>query len=238
MVSSVKRFWLTTAILVAPFLLIGIFILIISVIALGTVSGTEFSPDDFSRRDFSYIRIPLLKWTVQGIDYEDVTSQIELSLVQDGFIAPQNPLSWHLCNEGNLLVQPNEADARLLVNLLNLPIDVDGYRYYWKKWNDDQPELARVFWPVIADMARDEMYLAIPDIMTFAMNFPVADGNAVDADQISLQRDLFQSELHELVVAAYRQHVDISRNLGNQQRCNTLCERIKQFQPTELDFNP
>jgi hypothetical protein len=46
----------------------------------------------------------------------------------------------------------------------------------WLQWTEQQPELAKVIWPVVARLARQEHYFLIPEILVLARNSTNATG--------------------------------------------------------------
>lgn len=133
--------------------------------------GMEFSPDDFSRRSYEYRILPFFNTTISGIKYSPVKGGIGSKLVGDKLITPLQGTNktWHLLygsgyRSGNEIAR--DCDARLLADCLD-KTDEDGN--IWSKWNTKFPGCAKVFWPIVAKMARDEMYLKLPDLMEFAM---------------------------------------------------------------------
>lgn len=138
----------------------------------GWTHGVEFSPDDFSRRSFTYNQMPWVGWTIQGKEYVDRTNSLEKGLISDGLIKSVNnsPQVWHLTEDtssisGNQV--PAECDARFLTGYLDLR-GAEG-DLYWEAWNDEHPKLAKILWPIVADLARNEDYLKIPPLMRMAM---------------------------------------------------------------------
>jgi len=139
-------------------------------LGMGQVSGVEFSPDDFSRRSFTYNQMPWTGWVVFNKQYEDETGDLARSLVSTRLMRSVvlKKKRWHLISESGSSVISHQCDARFLTGYLDR-LDEDGVNY-WDTWNTDFPKCAKVFWPEIAELARDEMYLKIADVMQVAMN--------------------------------------------------------------------
>ena len=140
---------------------------------LGQTSGEEFSPDDLSRRSFSYNRVPYFQWTLIGKQYVDITPTLEQTLVDEGLITTvkNSPQVWHLYRDSGTSFgeyKSPDCDANLLVGYLDL-LHWEGDPI-WDSWNKKYPESAKVFWPIVADLARNQMYLAMPDIMRLALS--------------------------------------------------------------------
>lgn len=162
-------------------------VILLILFAIGYTAGEEFSPDDFSRRRFSYNRVPVFNWTVIGKQYIDTTPALEQTLLSSGLIQdPKNsPQVWHLSQDsgsGSGRRESHDCDARFLVRYLDLTDD-EGEQV-WIGWNAAYPESAKIFWPRIAEMSRDEMYLKVPDLMRFALETqadqPIPFANRLD----------------------------------------------------------
>lgn len=182
--------------------------------AMGQTSGEEFSPDDFSRRSFSYNRVPYFKWTLFGKQFIDVTPTLEQTLVDDGLITTvkNNPQVWHLYRDSGTSfgeVRSPDCDANLLISYLDL-LTPEG-EPLWDSWNKKYPESAKVFWPKVADLARNDMYLAMPDIMRYALS--IGDDNS----------KLLAEQLDLAVGAAY---VDLAKIDQDNRRFDRAVERL------------
>ena len=202
-------------------LLTPVFLLVI--FGMGQTSGEEFSPDDFSRRGFSYNRVPYFKWTIIGKNYIDLTPAFEQTLVDDGFITSvkNNPQVWHLYRDSGTSFGEDpsaDCDANLLVSYLEM-LDPDGDSL-WDSWNQKYPESAKIFWPVVAELARQEMYLAIPDVMRLALS------NEND------EPDLFSEKLDQASAAAYFELAKIDQGKEQNERAVKRFSRAIELRPT------
>lgn len=211
--------------LIVTALIIGAIMLPISLLlmyGLGQTEGTEFSPDDFSRRSFSYNQTPWLDWVIIKKSYHDSTTALEENLVQDGLILPviETTKNWHLISDSGsgVPLEPAECDARFLTEFLDLTNE-DGDNF-WTQWNEQFPLTAKVFWPRIADLARDEMYLEIPTIMQWAMD--------VESDD---EPD-FSTELDRRTARAYYQMGKLDFELQRYDRALIRLQRSVDIEPT------
>lgn len=141
----------------------------------GWVSGVEFSPDDFSRRSFHYNEMPFFGVSVRGISYDDSTPVFEQTLLNDGLIVdPNRPVKrWHLVSDSWSDIDSPDFDARLLCQFLDLRNELS--ESVWIKWNEDHPEFAKEFWPVIATLARENLYLDVSELMLKAEGLGKSD---------------------------------------------------------------
>lgn len=190
-------------------------------LGMGQVSGVEFSPDDFSRRRFSYNQLPIVKWVVFKKTFDDETTQIEESLVKQKFITPivKKKKVWHLVSESGVQLPSAECDARFLTGYLDL-LDEDRNNY-WDTWNTEYPDSAAIFWPQIAELARDEMYLKVADVMRTAM--------AVTQDK----PDDLRESLDKTLAKAYLDLGSLDFELGNTERSRYRLRRSIELSPSK-----
>ena len=200
-------------------------------------TGTEFSPDDFTIRRFSYKYDPMTNWVISGRKYEKGYTFAMPDLVADKYIKPvfKKKRNWHLVEDNGYYYYGYSADsdARLLVDFLQL-YDENGENK-WTVWNSDHPKLARVFWPFIAEMARDKTYLVVSDVLTFALDSDHSDPKKFDA---ALQQEVAKAYLklgkidlenNDLESAEYR--VAKSMKYHSDDDTKSLLERIRKAKP-------
>jgi hypothetical protein len=75
------------------------------------------------------------------------------------------------------------GDAQILSDYLLACDTQRGLTGYWKTWTIEHPELAKVLWPAIAELARQNVYLSIPAVFEKALE---------QERPAALQRDLDQ----------------------------------------------
>lgn len=147
----------------------------------GEKSGVEFSPDDFTFRRFDYCKLPVINWTRRGIKYSKLDNGTAEMLVVDDWIRPtgRTPQRWHLVSESGSSISTSasskECDARFLTRYFDMT-DSDGVNRV-VNWTDENPESAKFFWPLIAEMSRDSLYLQIPEVIEFVLAFPEPDSD-------------------------------------------------------------
>jgi tetratricopeptide (TPR) repeat protein len=167
------------------------------------------------------VQIPYIKLTIIGKSYEDTTPALEQVMVADGLIPTVNkvPKTWHLIQDPGSTVNgyPSfDCDARFLVDYLDL-VDSEGKKR-WEAWNKKFPESAKIFWPLVAELARDEMYLAIPGVMRFALQ--------IDRDEPTK----FESRLAQIAAADYLEFGTIDQNKNRLERAlNRLTKSIEKY---------
>ena len=167
-----------------------------------TVSGNEFSPDDFTARRFYYRRSPL-SGTLRSKRINKASDLQCDSIVADGHIAVVNstPKQWDLYSENmqfsNKLSE--DFDARFLTHFLN---------YNSEQWTVSYPEKAALLWPEVATMAREGLYLYLPEILLVA--FP--DHYADDGDRTIEE---FKSDIQTKFADAYRLAAKVAKANGD-----------------------
>ena len=201
-------------------ILLLVFVILIPLVlailyGVGQTSGTEFSPDDFSRRSFQYNQTPYFNWVITKKTYSDTTTPFEETLVLDGLIVPvvNRTKNWHLISDSGSTSNFISAgcDARFLTNFLDLTDD-EGENF-WMGWNEKFPKTAKFFWPRVADLARQEMYLRIPDVMQLAME--------IEKDDVKK----FREKLDELISLAYFELGKIDLELERFERAEIRLQR-------------
>jgi len=183
--------------------------------------GVEFSPDDFSSRSFEYYQDPLSGMLFRGRTYSS-TYNNHPDLVITNLISPLKitPKTWHLVSENSNLSQviSHDCDARFLYDLMNLLTeDLDSF---WDDWNNNYPDHAKIFWPLIAEMARDELYLTIPEIMSVASE-----------KSATAKLDDFEAELTQMVADAYLEQGIIDLGMDRAIRAKFRLEKSHHMNP-------
>lgn len=196
--------------------------------ASGSVRGEEFCPDDFTRREFSYNRLPVLGWTLLGIEYDNLTGELEETLISEDLVTPVNDLSndasnktWHLYRDWSV-PDSHDCDARFLVDYLTFQKEdaKNGRTSFWVDWNRKFPKSAKVFWPIVADLARHEMYLGIPQVMRLAIAVSEDQPEQLQSNLLAMSGELWQ---------------ELGTNDFQQQRFNRAAVRLTRAQAIRSD---
>ncbi|MDX1947934.1 MAG: hypothetical protein SFU86_21220 [Pirellulaceae bacterium] len=147
----------------------------------GAVHGVELNPYSFARRSYSLYEIPLIRIQVRGVRREDIANRTESFLGSNSYLATAKsaPDVWHivLAARGNRL--PQVGDADILVRYLDAKDHAD--RQAWVAWSENNPGLAKVFWPAVARLAQEELYVFLPPIFELAQSA---------TDPVVLQKEL------------------------------------------------
>ncbi|MBC8353497.1 MAG: hypothetical protein H8E66_15980 [Planctomycetes bacterium] len=174
-------------------LLTGI-VLVYAVLYFGSVTGEEFSPDTFKRRKFSYLELPLFRVQISPTRRTDNTNDLEKYLVAQKLLAtgakPEN--RWDLVFGSQGVRYGFQGDARILCQYLDAT-NKDGDNI-WLKWSEEHVEMAKVVWPAIAKVARQELYSFIPELFVLARSATTPDQLQQSIDQTLADKYLMTAE--------------------------------------------
>jgi hypothetical protein len=182
----VYTLWITLAALAAT--------LLVWVVTLwfGGVHGTEFSPQTFERRSYSFYELPLVGVQVTAIRHDDLTGVAETFITSSNYVTVPpagSPQDWHIIvgSRGTKLFR--KGDASILMEYLDAKDSEEYHR--WVKWSEDNPKLAKVFWPAVQQLAKHELYIFIPDLFTQAKQADDAVKLQAALDKLVAQKLLF-----------------------------------------------
>jgi hypothetical protein len=88
--------------------------------------------------------------------------------LRNGLLPPQpagQPRRWHVVHVAGAGIGRSLGDARILINYLDQRQQGD---YRWLAWSKDHPAAARCFWSSIAHVARQNLYILIPELVHLA----------------------------------------------------------------------
>jgi tetratricopeptide (TPR) repeat protein len=189
----------------------------------GIVVGREFSPQLLQRREFRYYEIPVIRLKVTPISRSDETSQLVRYLVGEGILQAKSPpdaVRWDLvqAHRGVLEERANliaQGDALILCRYLDAEDDERGK--LWLQWSKKHPPLAKILWPVIAKLAREELYVFIPDVLAIVQE---------TADPAELR-----SQINQVLLRKYLALADCQRELGRHEQAVELYSEALKLDP-------
>ena len=153
----------------------------LATVTFGAVHGTEFCPQTFERRSYSYYELPLLHIQMTGERHEDLTGDTEKHITSNKFVpsAGSGKRDWHVLvgSRGTRLRRP--GDAGILLQYLDAEESSNVHR--WVRWSEQHTELAKILWPAVQRVALFDMYLFVPELFDLA--------KSVD-DPVKLQQEL------------------------------------------------
>lgn len=168
----------------------------------GGVYGVEINPHTFARRSYSFYEVPLLGWQVVAIRRDDVHCDAAAFLVDNKYAADpkQAPDEWHLVQGIRGLSPVVIGDAKLLAEYLEI-VDANN-NFPWVDWSTKHPQLAKVLWPAVSRLAREEQYLYIGELFDLAeeasdpVKFQAAVNDRLASRLLALGIDLQGRKLH------------------------------------------
>ncbi len=192
---------IVTRVLVALLVLAGALMIVwTGTLLFGQVSGEEFAPDTFERRSYTYFELPVVRVQVTPVWRTVHRPQLEQALVDGRYIASQSPPGrWDLAVSVRLGQIWREGDAHILTRYLDA-WNVEG-ELHWLEWTTSNPARARIFWPEIARLAQQELYLFMPEL--FALAAMPATAQA------------FQGDLNRLLAGKYEELAGVELDLRN-----------------------
>lgn len=169
---------------IGVWLLVAALVLVICGFGLaiyGQVRGEEFSPQRFTMRKFSYVQIPLLRiqvWPVRVTritgQHDKLASHIRRTTRVNGLMnrVRSTPGRWDIVSMHEIGSTPYRGDASILVNYLKQP-GAQGMES-WLDWSIAHPKLAGVLWGVVANLANEDLYPIIPEVLEAARRLDAA----------------------------------------------------------------
>jgi hypothetical protein len=197
-------------------------VLTIATLLFGLHTGEEFAPDSFQRRTFYYYQIPLLGIQVTPIVREDQTSMFERYLRTNGFIAPGKPPTgrWDLVRATQGGKVRFRGDAEILCSYLDAvdPNDTP----YWKAWSEKNADAAKVLWPLVARMARRQLYILVPEMIDLARG---------ESNPARLRGRLEDSLAHQFLRLGQTEQA-----LGNHEQAIELLDEALRYAPDDPEI--
>jgi hypothetical protein len=169
-------------------------LLLLVTFVFGSVHGTEFNPQTFERRMFGFHEIPLVRLQVTPLWRTEANGAVEQLIIAQPYVKPEPnaPEQWHLISLTRRNYKQPPTDVQILARYLDAQ-DEDE-ESYWTEWSIKHPELAAIFWPEVARLARLEQYVLLPPLFELARN----------ADDVKK----FQSDLKQLQTKQLQETAD------------------------------
>jgi len=142
-------------------------VLLFATLLFGLVGGQEFSPVTFKNRVFFYFQIPVVGIQVSPVVREEEQSAFSRYLVDNNYLPSAGKLEdrWDIARMMSRGGGEWKGDAAILSDYLNH--DTRDKSPWWT-WTEENPELGKVLWPKVGQLARDRHYLLIPNAMNAA----------------------------------------------------------------------
>lgn len=177
-------------------ILIGVVILILSglfavpmFLSSMVIAGVEFCPQLFQKRDFNYLRIPGTKIRLGSTTLSPASSPSGTPVLTH--LAATNPAEWQVskASQGG---KTTEHGPEILIGYLTAT-NADGANA-WDDWSFKNPAHAKVLWPIVQEVAEQDLYFCVPELFRLAASEipPPELGRklrlaCIDAAQLKLQ---------------------------------------------------
>ena len=126
------------------------------------IQGTEFSPNNFQTRTFSYSRVPGTKIVLTKTALGPAVSVTQTDVLKHLKTISGAPV-WHVTTlAGRSETHPSSTLVEALKQTNADRAD------YWGAWSNANPSLATVLWPFVQQLALKEFYFPIPDLLEAA----------------------------------------------------------------------
>lgn len=128
-----------------------------------SIHGTEFCPNTFQARSFSYSRIPGTRILLSSTTLQN-TRSIALPDVLKHLPTVNRPIAWHVASVSS---SPQEQHAAgILIDAFEQR-SADGSDF-WGAWSFRNPSLAAILWPMVQSIAFQQLYDCLPEILEMA----------------------------------------------------------------------
>lgn len=134
-----------------------------------SIGGTEFCPQLFQKRDFNYWRLPGTKIRLGTTLLSPAASPCSKSILQT--LPAVGATDWHVAKVRYGTVSRSLA-PEVLIDYLEAK-DANGANA-WDAWSFRNPQRASILWPIVQQVAIQEMYHCIPELLQTA-NSDLAD---------------------------------------------------------------
>ena len=213
---------------IARILLISILICVgagVIVGLFGRVEGEEFCPQKFTVQQFSYYQIPLVKIQITPVTFSP-SSRGNAALsrhlrTQRLLGAVSSQLRWDIVYMGDISSESSRGDADILVKYLEQPGAIGSEN--WLDWTQDKSneDIAQRFWPLIAKLAQEQLYILMPDVFDWARS-------AQSAEQFSIQVQTTIPERVRRLAKAERSRENTSRADQLEQVADQVADLMQQ----------
>jgi len=193
-------------------------------VAFGGVAGVELCPQTFERRAFTYYEIPLTGWQVSKVTRTNRTGDMEEYLVNQKLLPkkPKGETIWHIvtATRGR---RSWTGDAQILTNYIDAE-DSSGDSI-WLKWTQANPKLAGVLWPAISQLAIDELYIYVPEVLA------LAEGTEDAKDQAG-----FSPQLNKRLGQAYHAAALRCQQADNHEAAVHYLDQALRYEPGKAEY--
>ena len=128
-----------------------------------SIGGTEFCPQLFQKRDFYYWRLPGTKIRLGSTTLLPAASPCSKSILQT--LPSVGTTDWQVAKVRYGSISRN-LGPEILLDYLEAK-DANGANA-WDGWSFRNPQRANVLWPIVQQVAIQEMYHCVPELLRTA----------------------------------------------------------------------
>jgi hypothetical protein len=191
------------------FLLLVFFGGLMFLFSTALIQGTEFSPNNFQTRTFSYSRVPGTKIVLTKTALGPAVSITNTDVLKHLKTISGAPV-WHV---SSIYSRSETHPSNTLVEALQ-QTNADRADF-WGAWSNANPSLAAVLWPFVQQLALQEFYFPIPDILEAAAE--------------SKNPNDFEEKLFEITVQASTSRCLDWKKTGDETAINALLTWLDQL---------
>lgn len=185
------------------------------VVVFGNVSGIEISKQDLTIREFNFRHIPGLRWQI-GAVYHDFPNSAATDVAIATHLKPLRPgekAEWDLVQFEEFGSDAVQGDAAILYEILGQTDET--LNFYWVLWSKEHPTRAAELWPSVQDLAKMDLYWAIPPLMELY--------NSGNNDSSLIP------ERNESIIQSAKLAVEEARAQGNDEVIQKICQRLAPY---------
>lgn len=162
-----------------------------------TISGVEFSPNTFQTRSFSYSRIPGTQMRLSKTKLGTLSSPTSTDILKH-LPTLNRPQEWHVATIASWGSERHAANV--LIEAFRQR-DASGMDV-WSEWSTKNPNVAAMFWPLVQQVAFQQLYSCIPELLE------IAESNT---DSASLEKNTLEA-IAKTVVARLERSTEESQS--------------------------
>jgi len=136
----------------------------------GYTTGVEFSPDDFSVRQFDYYRP--FPYSIGFWKTISPAGDFDVHIRSLSVLPKRNPTTWHLVKDNRTSIRSRNNQAIILTQYLSTYLSTrsrGNSDKFWIVWSNGHSSKAKRLWPLIQAMAFDNLYLITPEVLNQAI---------------------------------------------------------------------
>ena len=185
--------------------------------------GKEFSPYSFNLREFETRRS--LGRTV--VHPAALACSKEISKYLANATVTSGIERWDLVDYSNGIWGTEDFEASIIADCFKL-VDSHGDNF-WEGWSKDHPELAKILWPAVQQLAIHRSYFALPELFQVAAKNPTPGDLQSRIAKICLQAGLDQGlrQLHRKEFGDARITLEWTKKFGGSPELDALENSIR-----------